>query len=660
MTDGDTSPDDASDTAGSGRAHGTAEPRAPFPSVMERVWAHHAAKLRQWSLAHPDPLTAPPEPEPAPEPEPPAPARATRTAHAGQPGRVLRWLPASLQRLYRRLAAARPYARKTRPRPIPPDDERPSSGQARHYRLEIAYDAFCEHRPPPKKLFRANPWRRDLTSWCDAPNSWTGRRKPRCHHCERAHAHYIAACSGDWKAEVALFKLARRGAVRLLAERREYREQRRQFWARHREEVARNGPNPMPRHFVDDLWPMIAHRGSLEGWHHRDRREVERGLVRAHARHLRRETQRRRERLRDLHPEGCDSAKPASHQPATAPVPAPAGTGETQGQTADAARPTPAPPTPPPAVRPPPPPPPSTIKIGAARWTIPPARRQNSAPAPAQAAAALAPPPPAASGARGARSPRVRLACLSHDRRSSTRSMCKPLIGVTLDSEQPGGYSKYPWYALRNHYADAVAAAGGLPVALPHHPDLADDYLDRIDALIVTGGAFDVDPALYGDAGRHATVTLKAARTDAELALLRGALARAMPVLGICGGQQLLAVALGGTLIQHIPDVLPAALAHEQPNARHEPGHSVAIRPGSLLARITGQHEMQVNSSHHQAVRDAGPHAVVSATAPDGVIEAIEDPSRTFCLGVQWHPEFHIDPGDARIFAAFIAAARPP
>src|SRR5271165_259227 len=317
MTDENTSPDDASDTAGSGRAHGTAEPRPRWPTAMERIWAHHAATLRQWSLAHPDPSPGPPEPDPTPDPDPPAPARATPHASADHPpGRVLRWLPASLQRLYRRLAEARPYARKTRPRPLPPDDERPSSGQARHYRLEIAYDAFCEHRPPPKKLFRTNPWRRDLTSWCDAPNSWTGRRKPRCHHCERAHAHYVAARGGDWKGEVALFKLARRGAVRLLAERRQYRESRRQFWARHREEVARNGPEPMPLHFNPDKWPLIAHRGSHDSWHHRDRRAVERDLVRAHARHLRREFQRRCERLRDLRPAaaGRDSATPAAPQ----------------------------------------------------------------------------------------------------------------------------------------------------------------------------------------------------------------------------------------------------------------------------------------------------------------------------------------------------------
>jgi putative glutamine amidotransferase len=234
----------------------------------------------------------------------------------------------------------------------------------------------------------------------------------------------------------------------------------------------------------------------------------------------------------------------------------------------------------------------------------------------------------------------------------------RPVIGVTLDAEQPGGYSNYPWYALRANYLDAIAAAGGLPLALPHLPALAADLLDRIDALVVTGGAFDIDPALYGEGARHPTVTLKEGRTAAELALLRGALGRDMPVLGICGGEQLLAAALGGRLIQHIPETLPDALAHEQPNPRHEPGHPVAIRPGTLLARIVGAETMQVNSAHHQAVREVGPDSVVNAVAPDGVIEGIEGTRYRFCLGVQWHPEFLIDPGDARIFAALIAAAR--
>ena len=233
-----------------------------------------------------------------------------------------------------------------------------------------------------------------------------------------------------------------------------------------------------------------------------------------------------------------------------------------------------------------------------------------------------------------------------------------PLIGVTLDAEPPGGWSRFPWYALRANYTDAVAAAGGLPVALPHDPALCAAMLDRLDGLVVTGGAFDVDPALYGADSVHATVTLKERRTLAELALLQGALARDMPVLGICGGQQLLAVALGGTLIQHIPDSVPNALEHEQPNPRDQPGHSVAITPGTMLAVIVGAATMQVNSAHHQAVASMGAYAAVNARAPDGVVEGVEDARYRFALGVQWHPEFMIDQGDARIFAAFIAATR--
>jgi putative glutamine amidotransferase len=233
----------------------------------------------------------------------------------------------------------------------------------------------------------------------------------------------------------------------------------------------------------------------------------------------------------------------------------------------------------------------------------------------------------------------------------------RPLVGITLDSEEAGGYSKYPWYALRENYAQAIAAAGGVPLCLPHHPALAADMLAAIDALVVTGGAFDVDPALYGESDTHDTVILKHGRTAAERALLEGALATDMPVLGICGGQQLLAVALGGTLIQHIPDSVPGCLEHEQTNPRNEAGHEIAITPGSLLHTIVGTQTMQVNSSHHQAVREPGPRARVKARAPDGVIEGIEDPSRRFCQGVQWHPEFLIDPGDSRLFAALIAAA---
>lgn len=235
--------------------------------------------------------------------------------------------------------------------------------------------------------------------------------------------------------------------------------------------------------------------------------------------------------------------------------------------------------------------------------------------------------------------------------------MAQPVIGLTLDSEPAGGYSKtHPWYALRENYCSAVIAAGGLPILLPHHPDEAEDYVGLLDGLIVTGGAFDIDPALFGASERHATVTTKSRRTQFELALTRAALSLDTPLLGICGGQQLLNVVLGGTLIQHIPDEVPAALAHEQPNPRDQPGHTVEIVDGTLLRRITQMAELPVNSAHHQAVHTVAPGLIVDALAPDGVVEGIEDPRRRFCIGVQWHPEYLLSDGDSRLFAALIAA----
>ncbi|AOX15780.1 gamma-glutamyl-gamma-aminobutyrate hydrolase family protein [Kozakia baliensis] len=233
-----------------------------------------------------------------------------------------------------------------------------------------------------------------------------------------------------------------------------------------------------------------------------------------------------------------------------------------------------------------------------------------------------------------------------------------PLIGITLDIESgaPGAFSRWPYYALRRHYFDAIVRAGGLPVGLGHDPEQADALMGRLDGLVVTGGAFDLDPALYGEA-IHPKTAPKPGRTEAEMALLRAGLAHDLPILGICGGMQLMAVAYGGTLIQHIPDAHPDALPHEQPNPRDEAGHGIDIAPDTLLARIADVTRMDVNSSHHQAVRDAG-SLRISARAPDGIVEAIEEDGPFFRLGVQWHPEFAIDPADSRIFAAFIDAAR--
>ena len=240
----------------------------------------------------------------------------------------------------------------------------------------------------------------------------------------------------------------------------------------------------------------------------------------------------------------------------------------------------------------------------------------------------------------------------------STSPARRPVIGVTLDSEPAGGYSKLPWYALRENYCDVVAAAGGLPIALPHEPELAQHYLALIDGLVVTGGAFDVDPALYGGGERHGTVKLKERRTRFEWAMTQGAVERDMPVLGICGGQQLLNVVLGGTLIQHIPDAVPDALAHEQPNPRTEPGHEVSVAAGHAAASDHRRRPPAGQQRPPPGGRAGRCRASWSAPPPpDGVIEAIEDPRRRFCLGVQWHPEYGISPGDTALIEAFVRAA---
>lgn len=234
--------------------------------------------------------------------------------------------------------------------------------------------------------------------------------------------------------------------------------------------------------------------------------------------------------------------------------------------------------------------------------------------------------------------------------------MPQPRIGITVDAEAAGGYSRFPWFALRQNYCSAIARAGGLPLLLPHEPALTRDYIATIDGLLVSGGNFDIDPALFGSGDRHPKVTTKDQRTAFELALTRLAMAQDMPVLGICGGQQLLHVALGGTLIQHIPDEIDSAIAHEQTNPRNEPGHTVRVVPGTRLHDIVRVDELPVNSAHHQAAKDVPAGVTVNAIAPDGVIEGIEAVGRRFCLGVQWHPEFELSEGDGAIFRAFVAA----
>ncbi len=239
--------------------------------------------------------------------------------------------------------------------------------------------------------------------------------------------------------------------------------------------------------------------------------------------------------------------------------------------------------------------------------------------------------------------------------------MHKPLIAITLDAESPGRYSTMPWYALRQNYCEAILEAGGIPLPVPHHAELAEEYASLADGFIFTGGAFDIDPALYGVDHRHETVITKQQRTTFEWRLMQLAHKLEKPILGICGGMQLLNVVLGGTLIQHIPDEVPNCLAHEQPHPRTGPGHDIQVYENTLLHRLVNlvmsEGKISVNTAHHQAIKTLGEGFRINAMAGDGVIEGIEDPRRTFCLGVQWHPEYHVSEADKKIFTGFIQAA---
>jgi putative glutamine amidotransferase len=230
----------------------------------------------------------------------------------------------------------------------------------------------------------------------------------------------------------------------------------------------------------------------------------------------------------------------------------------------------------------------------------------------------------------------------------------RPRIGLTLDAD--AGRARY---VLEARYVDAVLAAGGLPILLPHAPDAAGAYLALLDGLVVTGGAFDVPPELYGEARRPACGPSKPERTAFERDLVEAALAARLPVLGICGGMQLMNVVRGGTLHQDL--VADVGIAgHEQPAPKDVPSHDVAVGPGTHLAALVGSGTLRVNSTHHQAVKDAGAGVLVSARAPDGVIEAIELPDLPFALGVQWHPEASVrhEPRHAALFRGVVQAAR--
>jgi putative glutamine amidotransferase len=207
-------------------------------------------------------------------------------------------------------------------------------------------------------------------------------------------------------------------------------------------------------------------------------------------------------------------------------------------------------------------------------------------------------------------------------------------------------------------YEAAVRRAGATPrpLALDEATSTA---LEGVDGLLLTGGD-DVDPALYGEARHPASDVSEPDRDAFEIDLVRRALAADLPVLAICRGLQVLNVALGGTLIQDIPSEPAPLLPHDAAGPPTTLAHTVAVAPGSCLAALVGPDDTRaVNSRHHQAVRALGEGLVVTATSPDGVVEAAELPSARFCVGVQWHPEnFHGTGEFSGLFEGFVAACR--
>ncbi len=229
--------------------------------------------------------------------------------------------------------------------------------------------------------------------------------------------------------------------------------------------------------------------------------------------------------------------------------------------------------------------------------------------------------------------------------------MNRPWIGITTY-----GRDEKKRFSLQAVYVDAIRRAGGLAVLIPPGELQAGELLSRLDALIFAGGG-DIDPLYYGGP-QHATIySVDRERDESEIRMAREVVGLRLPTLGICRGTQLINVALGGTLIAHLPDVVGEVVSHRLPNLDAE--HSVSVTSGSRLAMILSQQTCNVVSSHHQAIQKAAPSLQVVAHAPDGTIEAVEMPEHPWLVGVQWHPELSAatDGTQQRLFNALVTAA---
>jgi putative glutamine amidotransferase len=233
--------------------------------------------------------------------------------------------------------------------------------------------------------------------------------------------------------------------------------------------------------------------------------------------------------------------------------------------------------------------------------------------------------------------------------------MTKPIIGIGSDVAHKEGQRDRAF--AYTTYTEALRRAGAVPVVIPPQPENAAEIIEGLDGLLLAGGD-DCDPSAYGEEPHPSVEPMDPRRQSNELALARAARERDIPTLGICLGVQVMNVAAGGTLIQDIASEVETEIDHaSEPSDRHR--HEVLVEKGTRLATILGNQKLNVNSSHHQAIRDVGEGLRVTAHAPDGVIEGLEDPSHPFYVGVQWHPEdMSTERSAAALFGAFVDAAR--
>ena len=224
-----------------------------------------------------------------------------------------------------------------------------------------------------------------------------------------------------------------------------------------------------------------------------------------------------------------------------------------------------------------------------------------------------------------------------------------PIIGITADyQEKVNCYSKYPWFALRKHYASCLEILGCIAVILPPNKNFKN--IDFLDGLLISGGDFDINPSLYGQKIQSNKVKTIPERTEFEMNLINLFFESQKPILGICGGSQLINVYLEGSLIQD----LETNVNHEQPNPRNETSHEIILEENSYFKKFNSKERIYVNSAHHQAIDKLGIDLIVDAKASDGVIEAFHHISHFYCVGIQWHPEFLITDFDKKVIKDFV------